>query len=206
MGKRGILVAFEGLDKSGKTTQANLLTENLLMNNFPTEMWRYPNRTTEIGKLINSYLNKQIELDDHAIHLLFSANRWETVNQMKEKLNDGINIILDRYVYSGVAYTQAKNSTVFDVEWCKQCDKGLPKPDYVFFLNRNEIVNGCEERYESTEFQKKVYENFLKILKNEQNVTFLKESSIETVHKSIFNRIQSSMFQVQTHKLETIWN
>ena len=36
-------------------------------------------RTTDIGKVIDGYLTKKSELDDHAVHLLFSANRWEFV-------------------------------------------------------------------------------------------------------------------------------
>jgi len=36
-------------------------------------------RTTTIGKMINSYLAEDADMDDHAIHLLFSANRWEAV-------------------------------------------------------------------------------------------------------------------------------
>lgn len=35
-------------------------------------------RTTAIGQLIDGYLKSHVELDDHAIHLLFSANRWES--------------------------------------------------------------------------------------------------------------------------------
>jgi thymidylate kinase len=42
-----------------------------------TEMWRFPDRTTEIGQMINSYLGSEKNVDDAAIHLLFSANRWE---------------------------------------------------------------------------------------------------------------------------------
>jgi len=61
-----------------------LLNEALNTMNIESEVWRYPNRTTNIGKLINSYLSKEIELEDHAVHLLFSANRWETVDLMKE--------------------------------------------------------------------------------------------------------------------------
>lgn len=41
------------------------------------ELWRFPDRTTAIGKMINSYLTSQSEIDDAAVHLLFSANRWE---------------------------------------------------------------------------------------------------------------------------------
>lgn len=41
------------------------------------ELWRFPDRTTAIGKMINSYLTSQSEIDDAAVHLLFCANRWE---------------------------------------------------------------------------------------------------------------------------------
>lgn len=38
-----------------------------------------PDRTTAIGQQIDAYLNEQVELEDHSIHLLFAANRWELV-------------------------------------------------------------------------------------------------------------------------------
>jgi dTMP kinase len=95
-GQRGMLIVFEGLDRSGKSTQVKLLHEALNSMNRQCEVWRYPNRTTNIGKLINSYLNKEIEMEDHAVHLLFSANRWETVGEMTTALNSGTNLILDR--------------------------------------------------------------------------------------------------------------
>ena len=215
MRKRGLLIVFEGLDRSGKSTQAKLLTEALLGKNMQAEIWRYPNRTTSIGQLINSYLNRQIELEDHAVHLLFSANRWETVDQMKEKLNSGVNIILDRYAYSGVAYTSAK--TGFDIDWCKQCDKGLPKPDLVFFLDtkQTKLENRAdfgEERYESTEFQKKVYENFNKIFdletgnENKERLILNAKESIESLHQTIFNTVYDSVqSSTQIGQLNTLW-
>ncbi|XP_009883699.1 PREDICTED: thymidylate kinase-like [Charadrius vociferus] len=65
-------------------------------------------RTTEIGRLISSYLGKEKNLEDHTVHLLFSANRWEHVPLMKEKLHEGITLVVDRYAFSGVAFTSAK--------------------------------------------------------------------------------------------------
>jgi dTMP kinase len=50
---------------------------------------------------------------------------------MVEELQKGNFIILDRYAYSGVAFTSAKG---LDYEWCKNSDRGLPRPDMVFFL------------------------------------------------------------------------
>lgn len=68
----------------------------------------FPNRSTEIGKTINSYLKNSKELNDQVIHLLFSANRWEYLKEMEDLLKAGTSLIVDRYSYSGVAYSVAK--------------------------------------------------------------------------------------------------
>jgi dTMP kinase len=70
---RGKLVVFEGLDRSGKSTQSKLLHENL----ENSVLVRFPNRETTTGKIIDTYLKGTQDLCDEAIHLLFSANRWE---------------------------------------------------------------------------------------------------------------------------------
>ncbi|XP_030877906.1 thymidylate kinase, partial [Leptonychotes weddellii] len=46
------------------------------------ELLRFPERSTEIGKLLSSYLEKKSEVEDHSVHLLFSANRWEQVQAL----------------------------------------------------------------------------------------------------------------------------
>ncbi|XP_009985811.1 PREDICTED: thymidylate kinase-like, partial [Tauraco erythrolophus] len=84
------------LGRSGSGQRSSLLPL------FPTE------RTTEIGQLLSSYLEKERNLEDHTVHLLFSANRWEHVPSMKEKLHQGITLVVDRYAFSGVAFTSAK--------------------------------------------------------------------------------------------------
>ncbi|CAF0899994.1 unnamed protein product [Brachionus calyciflorus] len=181
MTQRGLLIVFEGLDRSGKTTQA---------------------------KLLSDALNK---LEDHAVHLLFSANRWETVKEMKEKLNLGINLIVDRYAYSGVAYTSAK--TGFDFNWCKQCDVGLPKPDLVCFMDTKiddleKRKNFGEERYETTEFQKLVYANFKKMFDLENNskdcLVLNAKDSIENLHSDILKNtlelVKSNQFSMNEFK------
>ena len=91
---RGKLIVFEGLDKAGKSTQCTRLVENLEKDNVAVKYIRFPgrthdrdvtsdltdylsDRTTPIGKMIDSYLRSQSNQEDHVIHLLFSANRWE---------------------------------------------------------------------------------------------------------------------------------
>jgi dTMP kinase len=70
------------------------------------------------------------------IHMLFVLNRWEIKKEIEERLNKGQNVVLDRYSYSGIAYTAAKG---IEVDWCIATEKGLPKPDFVYYLKVNNI-------------------------------------------------------------------
>ena len=63
----------------------------------PVELWRFPDRTTEIGKMINAYLASAVELDNAAVHLLFSANRYEK-RYVRRELHDmqiDLHVLLD---------------------------------------------------------------------------------------------------------------
>uniref|UniRef100_A0A671VWS9 dTMP kinase n=1 Tax=Sparus aurata TaxID=8175 RepID=A0A671VWS9_SPAAU len=106
--KRGALIVLEGVDKAGKTTQCKKLVQALQQSGRPAEMMRFPDRSTTIGQLISAYLENKSDLEDHTVHLLFSANRWELVPLMKRKLEQGISLVVDRYAFSGVAFTSAK--------------------------------------------------------------------------------------------------
>ena len=70
---RGAFILFEGVDRCGKTTQSTLLVDTLKRAGVKAELWRYPDRTTGMGVMINSYLQSKTEMDDGAIHLLFAA-------------------------------------------------------------------------------------------------------------------------------------
>ena len=72
--KRGALIVFEGCDRSGKTTQVTRLVERLNKAGRPAVMMRFPDRTTSIGSLINSYLSCKKELD--WAHPCFDHPRW----------------------------------------------------------------------------------------------------------------------------------
>lgn len=162
---RGALIVFEGADRAGKTTQCKMLVDYLNAHGMVTEFWRFPDRTTAIGKMIDSYLGSQTDIDDAAVHLLFSANRWEKREALLSKLDQGINLVVDRYAYSGVAFTAAKHAKGLNIEWCQAPDKGLPAPDTVFFLHLSAEAAAQRggfggERYERPAFQEEVLRQF----------------------------------------------
>ena len=74
---RGLFILLEGVDRCGKTTQARRLADSLVAGGERASLMRFPDRETPIGKLIDGFLAQRTELDDRAVHLLFSANRWE---------------------------------------------------------------------------------------------------------------------------------
>ena len=162
---RGAFILFEGVDRCGKTTQSTRLVETLKASGVDAELWRYPDRTTAMGQMINAYLQSKTEMDDGAIHLLFSANRWEKRAAMEEKLSSGVTLVVDRYSYSGVAFTAAKGVPGLDLEWCKAPERGLLRPDAVLYLNMpieaaQKRGGFGEELYETSDLQKAVRANF----------------------------------------------
>ncbi|KAG9284144.1 hypothetical protein G9A89_022918 [Geosiphon pyriformis] len=213
---RGALIIFEGCDRAGKSTQAAKLVEyikqkysriglgdNKLENNNaiePVRLWKFPgtvpttHRTTPIGLIINDYL-KCKDLDDRSIHLLFSANRWECMTSIKNILLSGTTVIMDRYAYSGVAYSAAKG---IDIDWCKSPDVGLIQPDLVFFmdLSSEEAMKRSgfgEERYEKQAFQEKVRTMFMKLQDPSWKVLDARQSKSE-LHEQI---IQASLDTIE---------
>ncbi|OIW01872.1 hypothetical protein TanjilG_31054 [Lupinus angustifolius] len=159
---RGALVVLEGLDRSGKSSQCSRLVSYLEGHGISAELWRFPDRTTDVGQMISAYLTNASQLDDHTIHLFFSANRWEKRSLMETKLKTGTTLIVDRYSYSGVAFSAAKG---LDIEWCKAPEIGLLAPDLVAYLDispekASERGGYGGERYEKLDFQKKVAESF----------------------------------------------
>ena len=183
---RGAFILFEGVDRCGKTTQSTKLVESLKAAGVNAELWRYPDRTTEMGKMINAYLQSSLDMDDGAIHLLFSANRWEKRAAMEKALGDGVTLVVDRYSYSGVAFTAAKEVPGLDLEWCKAPERGLLRPDAVLYLDMPvdaaKTRGGFgEERYETGELQERVRTHF-RVLREDWWTIIDASGTIDDVH------------------------
>jgi len=165
------------------------LVESLRERGVAAELLRFPDRTSATGKEIDAYLRKEVELSDEGVHQLFSRNRWEKAAEMRELLLGGTTLVVDRYAHSGVAFSAAKDVPGMDVEWCRAPDAGLPAPDALFLLQISPEAAATrggfgEERYETSDFQKAVAEQFLSLRDDTWRVVEAARP-IEAVHAEI---------------------
>lgn len=138
--RRGSFIVLEGVDRCGKSTQVQRLVTRLVNLGFAATARRFPDRTTATGQVIDRYLTSSSSsaggsLSDQAVHLLFSANRWEASSDLVATLRRGTHVVCDRYAASGVAFSAAKGNPAMTPAWCRAPDVGLPAPDAVVFLD-----------------------------------------------------------------------
>ncbi|KAM7540733.1 hypothetical protein Aperf_G00000032137 [Anoplocephala perfoliata] len=169
MGSRGVFIVLEGTDRVGKSTQAKLLADALgRIYGSETYLIRFPDRSTTIGECINRYLSCKVDIDPHAVHLLFTANRWERAADIEEALAAGRCVVADRYSYSGIVYTASKERSP-SFEWCFHSEEELPQPNLVLCLVPTHIEDlknrggFGEERFENASFQTRVLANYQRL-------------------------------------------
>ncbi|KAL4964425.1 bifunctional thymidylate/uridylate kinase [Aspergillus stella-maris] len=205
-GKRGALIVVEGLDRAGKSSQCEFLRSFLEKIGHTVKHIRFPDRTTSIGKMINSYLQGQSQFDDHSIHLLFSANRWELAQSIESDIADGTTVIIDRYSYSGAVYSAAKNNPSLSLEWAWLPEIGLPKPDLCFFLSISPEAAAKRggfgaERYENETMQARVRELFTTVfdLQRDSNIQVIDAGkSFEEVSQDMSKIVTEAIARVDT--------
>lgn len=204
---RGAFIVLEGCDRSGKSSQSKILVESLRMRGHKAKLMVFPDRNTNIGKVIDAYLKAKTHVGDHVIHLLFSANRWEQASVVEEQIKLGTTLIVDRYAYSGVAFSAAKQG--MDLEWCRQPDIGLPRPDRVLFMgitpdDAAKRSGFGDEIYESLQFQQKVYSNFLK-MKEPYWTVIDANRTVQEVSSDLLQIAEEVINDAKYSKLEHLW-
>ena len=187
-----MLIVLEGLDGAGKSTQVKMLDAYLQAAGLKTRFLHFPRYEAPIyGDLIARFLRGDFGGND-AVHpqlvaLLYSLDRIDAAPAIKEWLDEGYCVILDRYVYSNIAFQCAKlpegeesdqlREWIFNYEYTVS---GIPKPDFNIFLdvpigfvdkqlkhNRSgsdrDYLEGKSDIHESSiEFQKNVRKIYLR--------------------------------------------
>ncbi|RMZ83998.1 hypothetical protein DV737_g1383, partial [Chaetothyriales sp. CBS 132003] len=181
---RGLLVVVEGLDRSGKSSQCQRLQEKVEKAGGGAKYVKFP-----------------ANQDDHSIHLLFAANRWEAVTSMLEDLKSGTTLVVDRYSFSGAVYSAAKDNPELSLDWAWQPEIGLPQPDMVFFLDLSAASAAKrggygEERYESEKLQGRVRTLFRQLFSRLPGLCVYEVDaggSVDEVADTLFSRFQQAV-------------
>jgi len=186
-------IVVEGLDGSGKSTQMGLLREYLDNIDKPFRYLHFPRLEEGIfGKLIARFLRGEMgainQVDPYLVALIFAGDRADASQIIREWINDGNHVILDRYVYSNIAFQCAKigeaekqdalRDWILDLEF--NYNK-IPRPDVSLFLdvpmnfindqlnknregNDRDYLNGRKDIHEaSLQFQEKVRDVYLSL-------------------------------------------
>ena len=128
----GLLIAFEGLDQSGKQTQAERLKAWLERHDRTCRLLDFPSYETHIGQEIEAGLHGGRDYGPDVMQLLYVANRYEKKPQIEAELAAGTVVICDRYLASSIAYGEAFG---LDGTWLRDVQKYLPPPDLTILLD-----------------------------------------------------------------------
>ena len=128
----GVLIAFEGLDQSGKETQARLLAARFEAGGSEVRIFPFPDYETAIGAEIGRALHGERDYGPDVMQLLYVANRYEWKPAIERALADGRIVICDRYQASSVAYGEAQG---LDPGWLVDIQRHLPQPDVTVVLD-----------------------------------------------------------------------
>ena len=166
--QRGLFLVLEGLDGAGTTTQAQRLSIWLKSRGRRCHLTAEPSRGP-VGTQVRQVLSGRLRgaegrgFDPRALALLFAADRldhWET--EIRPHLEEGSDVISDRYVLSSLAYQAVSTG---DASWVGAINSKAPAADLTVFLRvapavalrRRYAASAQREIFEIPEFQRKVH-------------------------------------------------
>jgi len=186
---KGIIIAIEGIDQSGKGTQCDKLIDRLRKNGNEVESISFPNYFTIIGKEIKAFLAGERDYNPHVRHMLLSLNRWEHKDIIDKWLEEGKIIVFDRYSGSNYAYGLMKG---LDIDWLLNLEKGLPEPDITILLDLlphvslDRKVFGRDIHEKDQNYLNKVREEYLELSKKWNWNIVNGNQDINVVHDTIW--------------------
>ena len=192
-------VNIEGLDGSGKSTQIKLLKKYFEENNIKYKYMHFPRTDSPIyGELIAKFLRGELgkmeSVDPYLIALIYAGDRNDAKSQINEWLKQDYLVLIDRYVYSNIAFQCAKLNDSKEIEklsdWVKYLEYEhfkIPRPDIEIFLdvpseftkqNLSKTREGSDRDYlqgkqdiheKNITFQERVREIYLTEVEKEDN-------------------------------------
>lgn len=200
---QGKFLVFEGIDGSGKTTQAERLHRRLTAHGKDA-IHTFEPSNGPIGKLIRQMLSGELPVDQRTIASLFAADRTDHLvtpkTGVKKQVNQGRVVVCDRYYFSSYAY----HSLYVDMDWVIQANRlnaDILRPHATLFIDVDPDL--CIERirasretleiYEKIDIMKQVRANYLKAfeqLKDQENVIIIDgNDTLENVEEAVWNQV-----------------
>lgn len=175
------IIAFEGLDKSGKHTQTNHLVKNLENCGYKVMKSEFHRYDTVTGQLIKKWLYKEWDVDQLTIELIIAADKQAQQRWFEQLEDEGYDfLILDRYIASQQCYALASG---VDADFVVNLQRYMRKPDLEIFSDifpeenlRRKGKHGDNDRYESDlSLLRNVRERYKEYFSNRENVIILKD-------------------------------
>ncbi len=215
---KGKLIVIDGIDGSGKATQAALLTARLKKEGVSVKTIDFPQYTKNFfGRLLRECLDNKhgdfLHLDPRIVSLLYAADRFESSAQILSWLSEGYIIIADRYtsanqIHQGSKIKNAKERKQF-LDWLDRMEHnilGIPRPDLVVFLHvpvmvsqtliRSRIKDAAESNVAHQEQALKSAISLIKRGKNWKKVECAKGGAIipkEVIHEKVFSIVKKEL-------------
>jgi dTMP kinase len=193
---KGHLIAFEGLDQSGKQTQAERLLEAFRAAGHTAEFLTFPAYETAIGTEIDYALHGQREYEPDTLQLLYIANRFEFRPRIQSWLAAGTMVVCDRYLASSIAYGEAQG---VDAAWLGDVQQHLPQPSLTLLLDMPPEVSLTRKQAGRDKFERdlpllgRVRDSYLKQAASRTWVRIVAEQPKENVAAEILSAVRSRL-------------
>jgi len=196
-------IVIEGLDGSGKSTQVAMLRERLEQKGVAYEYLHFPRLDEGIfGRLVSRFLRGEMgeigQVDPYLVALIYAGDRADASGKIREWIGQGKLVLVDRYVYSNIAFQGAKTGGREEMlrlrDWILDLEYryfNLPVPDMNIFLDvpfsftkkrLTEERKGEDRRYlngrkdiheQDISFQEKVREVYLEMGEHANDLVIL---------------------------------
>jgi dTMP kinase len=194
----GQLIAFEGLDQSGKQTQAELLRDRLRSDGHKSRLVSFPDYATSIGEELARALQGERDYTPDVMQLLYVANRYERKADLLRWLDGGLILVCDRYSASSIAYGEAQG---LDPAWLGDIQKYLPPATLTILLDiAPETAVGRKavdrDRYErDLAMQERVRDSYHRLAEDENWVRLDGERPRDAIAADVISAVLSRLEQ-----------
>jgi len=188
---KGAFIVLEGGDGSGKTTQAKVLCSTLRGGGYRVHPTAEPSRSTA-GRLIRRRILHGKKTSPEVEALLFAADRFlHLESEILPALAAGKIVVCDRYMYASFAYQGAQG---VDSQWLREINRFATKPDLALYLDvpaetGMSRIKRKKSVLEKLELQRRVREEYLKLIKTEELTLVDATQPIEKVRENILRLV-----------------